>query len=523
MMQNRFEGFIRFGSVADADQRDRLAQTLYDKLRTGTDDCRFANADTGNFGDALERILGTAEIMREVCAKDPALAERVAQDILDFIDRTVHQYSKTENPFAREEALFSLFEQAGQTGFADVWEKTSAFLRETYSAQELDVNFYTEQFQGSAAPGESEAERFAAKWGGLLKQKQTSRELAFIEEKRNYFSAELCRRIAELKKMQELFAPFISKLERLWDMGRDCWQSINFDALERYVELLEWDTPLRELVAMMDRVLQAEREFEEEFFKDIAPGTDRKFAHAGKAELVGIHESDCLNSMLPAEAALLGDETTETLFYKKFCEKNLQTFQYQAKNFAYREQEPGGRPQKEAGKRGPFIVCVDTSGSMRGMLEPVAKTLCFALLNAAVRDNRKCYFVSFSTGICRGIETLNITDFKNNLDNLAAFLAMTFHEGIDASPTMQESLRILETETPNKADVIVVSDSGTPSFDEQTREQIKAAQNNETKFHSLVIDGTKPQTPVEPFAHNWTYGTSDPQNALNLVKNIHEI
>jgi uncharacterized protein with von Willebrand factor type A (vWA) domain len=243
-----------------------------------------------------------------------------------------------------------------------------------------------------------------------------------------------------------------------------------------------------------------------------------KVTHAGKADLVGIHESDDISSMLPAEAALLGDETTELLFYKKFAEKKLQTFQYQAKILSYREEKIQNKRQKEKEeKKGPFIICVDTSGSMHGTPEAVAKTLCFALLKTAVKDNRKCYLISFSTGI----ETLNLTDIKNNLDKLIVFLSMSFHGGTDATPAMKEALRMLETENYKKADVIVVSDFVMPGFDEQTQGQIKAARDNKTKFYSLVIGGSGNENAMHGFDNNWVYDVSDPKSTLKLVQNIH--
>jgi uncharacterized protein with von Willebrand factor type A (vWA) domain len=532
MIQNKFRRFIDFGSVMNAAQRKQLAQTFYERLQSGKDGIVLANADTGNFADSLETVF-SHETMRDLCAKDASLAEQVTQETLDFINKTTRQYSRTENPFEKEEAFFSGFEQINRNSYADVWEETAAFLQETYNAQELDIDFYTEQFQKSLLPPqeaefkklgkknadqkpipfESVKERLIEKWGGLLEQKQINRELAFIKEE--------CKKFREeLKKLQDLLAPFTGELGRLWDMSRGRWQNINFDALKKYADILQRDKSLQELAEMLGRMRQAEQEFEEELFKELVFKPEWKAVHAGKADLVGVHESDDISSMLPAEAALLGDETTELLFYKKFAEKKLQTFQYQAKTLSYREEEITGKRQKEKEeKKGPFIICVDTSGSMHGTPETVAKTLCFALLKAAVRDNRKCYLISFSTGI----ETLNLTDLKNNLDNLVKFLSMSFHGGTDASPAMAEALRMLETEDYKKADVIVVSDFVMPALDEEKQHKIKAAQDNKTKFHSLLIGGSGNQTVIQGFDHNWVYDGSDPQNALTLIKNIRDL
>lgn len=147
-----------------------------------------------------------------------------------------------------------------------------------------------------------------------------------------------------------------------------------------------------------------------------------KVEHASKADLIGIHQSDDLSCLLPSETALLTDEAMQSVFFKKFAEKKLQTFEYQAKMLSYREEELGQTTKGKKKAKDYFIICVDTGGSMHGTPETVAKTLCFAILKIAIRDNRKCYLISFSTGI----ETLNLTDLKNSLDKIISFLSMSF-------------------------------------------------------------------------------------------------
>jgi uncharacterized protein with von Willebrand factor type A (vWA) domain len=44
-----------------------------------------------------------------------------------------------------------------------------------------------------------------------------------------------------------------------------------------------------------------------------------------------------------------------------------------------------------------------------------------------------------------------LTDIKNNLDKLIAFLSMSFHGGVGAASAMKEALRMLEAEDYKKA------------------------------------------------------------------------
>jgi hypothetical protein len=46
--------------------------------------------------------------------------------------------------------------------------------------------------------------------------------------------------------------------------------------------------------------------------------------------------------------------------------------------------------------RGPILLCVDTSGSMRGARETVAKALALECMRAAREQERDCYVFAFS-------------------------------------------------------------------------------------------------------------------------------
>ena len=100
---------------------------------------------------------------------------------------------------------------------------------------------------------------------------------------------------------------------------------------------------------------------------------------------------------------------------------------------------------------------------------------------------------------------------------------MSFHGGTDATPAMQESLRMLETEDYKKADVVVVSDFVMPSFDERTHQQISQAKENKTKFHSLVIGTSQNKNVIKDFDNNWLYNLNSKENVLSLVKNLHNL
>ena len=101
-------------------------------------------------------------------------------------------------------------------------------------------------------------------------------------------------------------------------------------------------------------------------------------------------------------------------------------------------------------------MCVDTSGSMHGAPERIAKIVTFALSKMAIEEKRACYLVSFSTGI----ETLDISSFNssNALSQLVVFLRKSFHGGTDANPALVHAVEMLQENEWKNADILMISD-----------------------------------------------------------------
>lgn len=527
METGAFDKFIQFGAVGNKESRKDLAFDIFSRLEMPSDNYfKEVVPENQHYDSALLQILANP-LLKELCATDAELAEKITLEILEFVNKTQKQLNKAESPYNVEKELREEFNNCKKSEFKQQWDKVNSTLSALYQKSELDIGFYAQEFIQSlnaknkdskdVVRFESVKEHFVDKWDVLLTQKQIQWELELIDEQRKKFCEELFKRLEEFKNLKEALEPFTRELGRLWDMSTGKWQHVNFDLLKRYADILKKDKSLMELAEMLGRMQQAEKEFEEEMFANIELKPEWKVDHASKSDLIGIHESDDLSSMLPSEMALLADPNLQSVFFKKFAEKKLQTYEYQAKMLSYREEEfQDSRQKAKEDAKGPFIICVDTSGSMHGTPESVAKTLCFAILKIAIRENRKCYLISFSTGI----ETLDLTDLKNSLDKLIAFLSMSFHGGTDASPAMKAAIKMLGVEDYKKADVIMVSDFVMPAFDSFVQKQMEVAKVNKTKFHSLVIGKSQNTAATNEFDNNWFYDENSSVSVLTLVRNI---
>ncbi|VTN12833.1 VWA domain protein interacting with AAA ATPase [Raoultella terrigena] len=104
--------------------------------------------------------------------------------------------------------------------------------------------------------------------------------------------------------------------------------------------------------------------------------------------------------LLPPELATLGITELEFEFYRKLVEKQLLT--YRLHGDAWREkitERPVTRQDFDEQPRGPFIVCVDTSGSMGGFNEQCAKAFCLALSGSRWRTTGAALSCCFSSEV----------------------------------------------------------------------------------------------------------------------------
>lgn len=205
----------------------------------------------------------------------------------------------------------------------------------------------------------------------------------------------------KIEEMMDILSAFEGELIRFWDLSKGSWASQGFDILKHYANLIENQPEIQQLAEYLGQ-MQGERD---ELIEELIQTTDFRVKYkvetAVQEEIVGVHENNDINHLIPSELSLLHDKTVETLFYLKFAESKLLTYNLQGTSGVEKEidEERLEEREKKEEESGPIIICVDTSGSMLGVPERIAKTLCFAILRIALLQNRHCYLISFSTGI----------------------------------------------------------------------------------------------------------------------------
>ncbi|KGE88045.1 hypothetical protein IX84_11675 [Phaeodactylibacter xiamenensis] len=530
-LEQEYQRFVEFGNLLDRKMRRYLVHYLQNKLEPGRHVVPELNDQYyAYFQQALDELFSIPGLL-DLAEGNAKITKQVVLDILRWL-RKSYDKARAKNPYEDELQRLEGWAITPMHVFVRRWPNLPTFLRTQYSREEIDSNFYQHRFQqliGNkdfdelTADEKAGAERLLkdvlAQWDARLHAKILDFQLKKLDEEKEAFTALVEKKVDEYQKLYELVSPFSDYLG--WDMSRELWEETSFDILEQYNELLEDERSLKELAEMLGRMREAEIEIEEETFEKTIIRQEWKVDETAKAEIVGVHESDDLNNLLSAEASLLGDEDTELLFLKKYADKNLMTFRYEDRKLVRSEDQLTEINQRVRQKeKGPFIVCVDTSESMTGRPEQIAKVLCMGILKMAINENRRAYLINFS----RGIKTLDLYNIADSIDEIAAFLRMSFYGGTDVSLALYETIRQLKGNDYEDADVLIISDFIMYKIDDDVLREVRYFQQNKgTQFHSLTLSEEANPEVLEFFDTNWVYDPKQKGVIRELTAGLQEI
>ena len=506
-------------------------------------------------GASILKEISSQNNILEYERKHTGLSENIQTDILEWLEK-VNKHLVKEDPF-REEAIF--IEQQKLRDSEDIASdliKDSSKIEYHYKrlpsvsdskrgdieASTVNFDFYHNQFIKESkivkAKNEKGDKVELLKWKSddkleILKRniildleqnlvdRKSKWELAQIDSMRKEFLEKLYSKIYKFMKLESLLMPFIKNLGRLWDLSEGTFETSGFEILDTFAKLLENDESLKELADLLGKQTRAQISYEKELRDKVVIKSSWQPKHAYKGEINGLRFSNDISSVLPSELSLMNNPAANKLFQLKFAQKQLLSYDYQRmeeEQEESKEKEETTVEKKEP--KGPIIICVDTSGSMHGTPENIAKTITFALSKIAIEEERKCFLISFSTSI----ETLDLTNFSANpIGKLVQFLRMSFHGGTDATPALKHAVKMLSENEWKNADVLMISDFVMQSLDNDIKSQIESAQEDNTNFHSLIIGSSGNNAAINCFNHNWVYDVNNPQANRHLVEQIHEI
>ena len=504
-----------------------------------------------NFADSKENALSNAALsvlnptdskqqeLLDFAKSQTSLEESIKKDIVEWTEKT-NKILEKENPFVEETVFNQQIDSVSPQNLQTEIKKYISDYNKTQSVKtyrpNIDLNFYQKSFEENiSTEKKKKSEKAIAEDNQIISRnlktemhkelirRKTDWELAQIEKQRKILLKELYEKIEKFKKIFERLKSFTKNFGRLWDLAQGELNDNGFDILEKYAELLQDDEGLTALAEMIGRHHEEEQKFHKELRAKIVVETVYNPEPAYKGEIAGLRLSDSLLDALPSELALYNNLSTRQIFKMKYAQKQLLSYSY-TRNIEYKKTHEE-LEEVEVGEtiehKGPMIICVDTSGSMHGTPERVAKTVAFALAQKSLEEERGCYLISFSTGI----ETMDLSSFNSidGITNLVKFLRMSFNGGTDANPALNHSVKLLEEKEWKNADVLMISDFVMGTLDSELEEKIKAQQQKKCRFFSLAVTSGGNNEVISTFDKNWIYDTSSRDSSKKLVRQLEEI
>ena len=237
---------------------------------------------------------------------------------------------------------------------------------------------------------------------------------------------------------------------------------------ERIGELLR---SLPQLVAFIDQVGRAERQLQAPPRCQDAPRPAPPRLQAVKAieirladqpgEVRGVKRSGQIARMLASEAALMRHPVLHRLWRARLAESQLLSYEHEAVLPHWVPVPDATRtlpvaPEPAPRATGPMIICLDTSGSMQGAPEQVAKACVLQALRTAHPAGRTCQLVAFG-GPGEVLER-ELAMTPHGLDELLAVMGQSFDGGTDLQTPLERAISRVQTQAWALADILIVSD-----------------------------------------------------------------
>lgn len=284
---------------------------------------------------------------------DPLWTEVLKENLMEFFQALLQYFRQLEREEEAELALIGQFRNASIEQKRKLWSGVVSHIRRRYSRYEVNIDGYIRQFDGTN--NEAVFAALTSDWEMAAKARtETARDDMVSRSRQN--CAQRFREIGEHDYMER-----------------------------RRVEDLVYKSPVfSEIVEIIGRARDTEGTVDNLIESYLPKGMSANDSGEGIAK---ISLGNDIARVTPSETVLLSTPDTEQLFFQRYALRQLQQFSAPSAALVKTEiNSPRPRP-----KKGPIIVAVDTSGSMFGRPEQMAKSLLIQLVRTARAERRNCY------------------------------------------------------------------------------------------------------------------------------------
>lgn len=272
------------------------------------------------------------------------------------------------------------------------WQSLLQSVQSRYGEEGFDADYFHRIFsrdEGWKTP--ENWQQFTHDWQLSMDQHILNRLSSHIKSHQNAGMQELTLAFKQLEA--PLQAKNVTEQQALqaYDMMGGNWTQTEFEKHLRLVRIQDQYPEIEKIVAKMGRLADTKG-------RDrlaVSSGRSMKLNHSTGSDIEGITVGNDLNSLLPSELAAYGDSVMGDLFLYKYTTHRLQTFRYKSQI---------SKPVRKLGfthasRKGPMIVCIDTSASMYGTAQNIEKSLLSRVIQMAEELHRPCFLIDFSVSV----------------------------------------------------------------------------------------------------------------------------
>jgi uncharacterized protein with von Willebrand factor type A (vWA) domain len=246
-------------------------------------------------------------------------------------------------------------------------------------------------------------------------------------------------------------------------------------ALQQNIELLrrvQSSDKLREVIKHLGK------------FREIYDKARKDSFIFGRGEKYDIVLGNDFTRAISSEYALLASPETIPLFIRKVQQKRL-------KQYRRRERVSKGH--------GDVIICIDESGSMSGDPIAWAKAVALVVLEHTMRNGRSCAIVRFASR--NSIITHIYKKDKYTTEDIFAFVESFLDGGTDFESPLTGAIRLIESESFEKADIMFVTDGFCEISDKFAEDFRKTMQELKFTVTGVLMDssGATEDFSLKPF------------------------
>lgn len=377
--------------------------------------------------------------------------ERNLKALRNLIDETQAVWEKnrirhTEKNFRPQENPDLFSQKAGKESKQESsLEQESLLKQESSLEQEIkqESSLQDPEYENLGSPDQE-----AGKTLGSGSEKLATMALKFMSSEKAGEALDSVIEESIAAKIEELIPVLEDHLEmleilsmlfpgRAWDHSLKALHREYFGNLEKYAAILRKSSDLKSILEQVGRI-------------ELEYGSKKlSLSPYSKSEVHSVTFSGNIQTLLPAEAVKLKNPLLKRKFYADMLEGKLLTYQLKGENW---NSDTAGKKRK-----GPVVALVDTSASMRGSPELLAKAVLLAVAGRMLKENRDVKVILFSSK-WQTVE-IELTNKKRMGQEFLDFLKFTFGGGTDFNTALRAGLKAMKNEKAFEgADLLFLTD-----------------------------------------------------------------